>query len=572
VRRTLSGPRIGSLFENGAHAIAFTTAMVWTVHPMLTEAVDYVTQRTESMMGLFLLLTVYASIRARQARRPRWWQAAAVLACLLGMASKASMVAAPVIVLLYDRSFECDSFGEALKNRRWLYGGLAASWVVLALLIWIAPRSTVGASESVSWQMYALNQAQVVGHYLRLAAWPRGLVLDYGLPQALSIGDVLPQALFILALAIGVVSVWLRRPAAGFAGAVFFIALAPTSSVIPITSEVGAERRMYVPMMALVALAVAGGWLLLDRLRRRYAAASRPLTLTATAAAAGLVAALGGATIARNTLFRDPVSLWRDVVERRPHSRARLSLAAALMTAGKGSEAIPELRLAVRDYAEAKFGLGAALYATGQRDEAVVALTDFIALRSSDPSRIPARSLLGKVLASQGKPDQAAAQFRAILDVAPSDLDARESLADQFLAQEQFDQAVAEYERVATGVSRPSLELKLGMALKGANRLDAATRHLERALALDARSASAHRHLAEIAWERGAPEEAVRHADAALGLNPEDAATHNFLGVVLASSDRLREAVVHFREAARIEPSSARARENLARAERELSR
>jgi Flp pilus assembly protein TadD len=487
------------------------------------------------------------------------------------MASKASMVAAPAIVLLYDRAFEYDSFGEALRNRRWLYGGLAASWLVLVLLMWIAPRSTVGASESVSWQMYALNQAQIVGRYLRLAVWPRGLVLDYGLPQALSVRDVWPQALFIFALAIGVSIVWLCRPAAGFAGAVLFLALAPTSSVIPITSEVGAERRMYVPMMALVALAVAAGWWLLDRLRGRYPTASRPVTLTATAAVAGLVATLCTATIARNAVFGDQVALWRDVVDRRPHSRARLSLASALMAAGKGREAIAELRLAVRDYPEAKFGLGAALDATGQSDEAVAALTDFIALRPSDPSRIPARSLLGKVLAAQGKIDQAAAQFRSILDLDPSNREARESLADQLAAQERFDEAAIEYERVAAEVSRPGLELKLGMALQGANRLEAARRRFERALALDARSALAHRNLAEIAWEGGAAEEAVRHAEAALGLDPDDAATHNFLGVVLASTGRLPEAVVQFREALRIEPSNVRARENLARAERELS-
>ena len=214
--------------------------------------------------------------------------------------------------------------------------------------------------------------------------------------------------------------------------------------MIPITSEVGAERRMYLPMMALVALAVAVGWRLLDRLRGRYAAASRPLTLTAAAAVVVLAATLGGVTIARNALYRDPVSLWRDVVDERPHSRARLSLAAALLTAGQGDEAISELRQAVRDYGEANYALGAALHATGHTDEAVVALSDFIALRPSDQSRIPARSLLGQVLASQGKLDQAAAQFRAILDVDPSNRETRENLADQLLAEKRFDEAVAE--------------------------------------------------------------------------------------------------------------------------------
>ena len=115
-----------------------------------------------------------------------------------------------------------------MRKRRGLYAGLAASWLVLALLIWIAPRSTVGASDAVSWQLYSLNQAQVVGRYLRLAVWPRGLVLDYGLPQLLSIRDVWPEALLVLALAAGALVAWVRRPAAGFAGAVFFILLAPT--------------------------------------------------------------------------------------------------------------------------------------------------------------------------------------------------------------------------------------------------------------------------------------------------------------------------------------------------------
>ena len=106
----------------------------------------------------------------------------------------------------------------------------------------------------------------------------------------------------------------------------------------------------------------------------------------------------------------------------------------------------------------------------------------------------------------------------------------------------------------------------------GANQLEAATHHFERALTLDPRTAQAHRYLAEILWERGAGGEAVRHAETALSLNPEDAATHNFLGVVLASSDRLPEARRAFREAVRIEPSNVRARENLARAERDRSR
>lgn len=565
VRRTLSGRRLGSLFGNGARVPALMAALIWMSHPMQTEAVDYVTQRTESMMGLFLLLTLYGAVRSMEEPRAAWWQAVAVLSCVLGMACKASMVAAPVIVLLYDRTFASESTIVALRRRRWLYLGLAATWLVLAALLWSAPRTTVGASESVTSQMYLINQVQVVGHYLRLAVWPRGLVLDYGLPAALSVQDVWPQALVILTIGAAAALACLRWPSVGFAAAVFFMMLAPTSTVIPISSEVGAERRMYVPMMALVALVVAVAWLIFERARHRYPNASRPLTVGAVGVAAGLVAALGSATVMRNALYQDPVALWRDTIEQRPHGRARLSLAAALMERGKGAEAIPQLRLAVQEYPEATYALGAALHATGQIDEAEAVLREFIEARTSDPSRIPARSLMGKMLASRGKFDEAATQFRTILEVDPLDRDARMSLGDQLLSRDRWNESIAEYERIARDVDSSSLEFKIGMAHKGANRFDAAAARFARALVLDARTPQAHRNLAEIAWERGDVDEAIVRAEAELGLNPADASTHNFLGVVLASSGRVREGVVHFREALRIDPSYTRARENLQR-------
>ena len=65
----------------------------------------------------------------------------------------------------------------------------------------------------------------------------------------------------------GTVVALVRWPAIGFLGAMFFLTLAPTSSIVPIASEVGAERRMYLPLAALVVLAVSLSWFGLERLR-----------------------------------------------------------------------------------------------------------------------------------------------------------------------------------------------------------------------------------------------------------------------------------------------------------------
>ena len=111
--------------------MALAAALVWELHPLNTEVVNYVSQRTESLMALCCLLTLYAAIRAA-AHPERWgWRAASIGACAIGMASKESMVTAPVLVLLYDRVFLFPSFKTALRERAALYAGLAATWAVL---------------------------------------------------------------------------------------------------------------------------------------------------------------------------------------------------------------------------------------------------------------------------------------------------------------------------------------------------------------------------------------------------------------------------------------------------------
>ncbi len=113
VRRTLSLPALRDRFGKVAAQLALAAALIWTVHPLQTESVTYVIQRTESIMGLFYLLTLYCVIRGACSARPVGWCLSAVVACALGMASKEVMVTAPVIVLLYDRSFLARSQGVA---------------------------------------------------------------------------------------------------------------------------------------------------------------------------------------------------------------------------------------------------------------------------------------------------------------------------------------------------------------------------------------------------------------------------------------------------------------------------
>src|SRR5262249_32979767 len=124
---------------------------------------------------------------------------------------------------------------------------------------------SAGFSAGISPWTYLLNQTVMIVRYLRLTIWPHALVLNYGWPRSLTLADVWPSALFVVALGLAtLVALW-RLPPIGFVGAWFFITLAPTSSLVPIATEVGAERRMYLPLVALVTCAVATIAVWLDR-------------------------------------------------------------------------------------------------------------------------------------------------------------------------------------------------------------------------------------------------------------------------------------------------------------------
>ncbi len=397
VRRTLARQ---PFFSHRApmDAIALAPALLWMVHPLLSETIDYTTQRTESMMGFWFLLTLYAAIRARGGRRatlsgsPKW-TALAIVSCAAGMATKESMAVAPLAVVLYDVVFEFDSVGDALAARKTLYAGLAATWVELAVIMWRWPRSTVGGT-AVSPVTYALNQAQVITRYLSLVAWPRSLVADYGLPRMLRLGDVVPELALLVALVTATVVALVRRPAAGFLPAMFFLTLAPASSVVPIASEVGAERRMYLPLAALSVLVVMAVARAIDRVgppkgghyRWRFAAG----------AVAIVAAALAIRTAVRNHDFESSLTLWKSVVERRPQGRARFGYANQLMEAGRLDEATSEFRLATADFPDARAGLGTALLAKGQLEEGISVLEAFVDADPALPNRAPARILLAQ--------------------------------------------------------------------------------------------------------------------------------------------------------------------------------
>ena len=203
VRRVLRGQRVPARLGDRADAWALGVALIWLVHPLQTEVIDYTIQRTESMMGVCYLLTLYAGIRGMQA--PRYagrWLAISIAACAAGAACKESIVTAPLMVWLYDGVFEAGSFRGALARRGGYYAGLLASWGMLAWLNIDGPRfRSAGLSAGVTPWTYLLNQGPIIATYLARTIWPHPLVADYGRTTAIPLAAAAPYLLLIAGLA-----------------------------------------------------------------------------------------------------------------------------------------------------------------------------------------------------------------------------------------------------------------------------------------------------------------------------------------------------------------------------------
>jgi len=504
-------PQAARTFE--VRDLAFASALLWMVHPLNTEAVDYVSQRTELMMALFFLLTLYFGGSAspdhplggtrptrpsRDARPTRL--SASVICCGLGMACKETMAVAPIIVLLYDRAFVFGSFGAAWRARWRGYAALATTWIVLAALLWSSPRgdSAGFAGASVTPWSYLLDQSVMIVRYVRLTFWPRDLVLDYGSPAQVTFADVAPYAIGVGALFVATIVAVGRNTRIGFLGAWFLLTLAPTSSVIPISTEVGAERRMYLPLMAVVVFAIVSvRWFLGSWVHgfggsevRGYQRTTEP-THSGTKApgnfvlwgslSIALLLAIG--SMQRNSDYLSGLTLWQGVVDRWPgNPRAERNLAAELKLAGRRDEEIRHLREAAKGIPEVRNVLGVELMSMNRTEDAVSELQQYV---HDYPRDADGWSNLGSALAAAGKPAEATRAFQHAVDVDPNNGLSQRNLALQLLDQNDFTGAVMHArEAIRRTPSDPEAHNLLGLALAGDGKIDDAIAEFRTSLQL----------------------------------------------------------------------------------------
>jgi len=481
VRRLLQ--HIGHDAESEPLAMAIT--LIWAVHPLASETVIYIVQRTELLVSLFMLLTLYAFVRGATAKQSAIWLGACVIACALGMASKEVMVGAPLIVLLIDRAWFSETFKQAISRRKYLYVGLAATWGILIACMVLGPRSdSVGWHHGVSPIDYLRTQAGVIGWYLKQVVAPTELSISHHVPIATQWHqNLLPGVVLLVALLLCLYGSFVRRWSAAVVGLIFFILLAPSSSFVPIVTEVAAERRMYLPLAAVIALAATVAVPLGKKLRI-------PWQIGVVFASA--VTMMGVVTTQhRAAVYQSEVKLWQDAVNKQPHNVvAQSALGMSLVKAGRIEQGMSHLNEALRiepNHLEAHANLSAAHLLRRDNEEAIKHARRAIEL---NPRRVMSHVNLGLALLRLDRLDEAREAFEAAL---------------------------------ALNQMQPEANYYYAYLLVQADDAKGATTHLRRSLSMSPDNADAHDLLGVTLMMQNHRDEALTHFKQALKINPDHA-------------------------------------------------
>lgn len=554
VRRTLRMNRFAHRFDVAAGWLALAVALLWSLHPLVTEPVIYATQRTELLMAFFYLATLYYSISyfcrepSEPGRlRPRQLVAhylpllLAILASACGMASKEVMVSAPLIVLLYDRAFVAGSFPAALRRHWPLYLGLASTWIVLLLLNWNSPRHlSTGFGFDVTGYTWWLTQTKVLAIYVRLVVWPWPLLIHYTTPYLNTLGQAWPYVLAVAIVGLITLILLARNRPFGFLGTFAFALLAPTS-IIPILTEVAAERRMYLPLAAILTGIVVGCYFSTQGVLARQSAnmssrSNNKLPSTSIGIAAIAFAILFGfVSASRLAAFNDPVALWRGVLQKQPNDYLALTQLGA------------QLIERPADQAEGIQSLQAAA--------------------TLEPNFAPASAYLGYIYAKTGRLPEAVTSYQAAVKAAPDSPKIMANLGHALILVNRSAEAV--------DVLHRSLEIDpyaaethelLALALSRLGRQQDAIDEYHAALVFDPENAQLLSNLGTSQAALGHFSDAIESFQHALRFDPQNPTIQNRLGAAFAESKNLPEAIAHFQEAIRLQPDYLSAYTNLANA------
>jgi Flp pilus assembly protein TadD len=454
---------------------SLVTAAVFAIHPVQTEAVAWVSGRSNLLFLFFLLSAFICHIlnRKRSGASPAG-NAAALAFFALSLLSKEMAIALPVLLILYDLYFVA-----GLKARD--YARYYLPFFLVSVLYIAARYSVIGtvAQRSSWWGGGPASGIAItlkaLAAYVKLAVFPAGLGIEYA-PETSApfAGTHLAGAAMVLVSVAALFRSLRRNRKASFFILWFFASLVPVCNIVPFKAAM-AERFMYLPLIGF-----AGLFGLLFAYVGSTPRLGRTLKAASGIALASVIASYGFVSIARILDWRDEMAFYGAEAARSPTSaKARYNYGyilakEALASSGPDRERAGALyALAISEYAKAielnpssqaaHLGMANAASAVGMYDVAIAHFGKAISISA----HADIYNNLGVAYYRKKMYPEALSAFRKALELDPRHVNALVNLGNVYEATGHPDKARRSWMRsLGLGADAVSVAAKI-RALKG---------------------------------------------------------------------------------------------------------
>ncbi len=503
--------------------VALGCGLLFALHPLHTEAVEWVSARKDVLSTFFFLLSIIGYVYWQESRstKTRTWS---LIAFTLGLLSKVMIITLPVVLVLIDL-LRGRKIGWAMLRDKIPYVVLSVIFGIIGLL------GKTGVIQSSSLSGKILMAFKSAFFYITQILWPAAfsLLYPYGKPITLASPDFFIPIIILSAVA---VAAWLlrkRAPELLFGLAFYLLTVAPTFLNFAKGGELdiyfASDRYAYIPSIGIfIALTM-----LLWRLIAEGRGPRNEMILKAAGAVAIVVCMF--LSYRQTAVWKNTETLFTNVLRLYPESShvAHNNLGNVYRLNGDNEKAIQEYEkaLAVGVHPKILANLGAAYRKLGRLDDALKVYAQALTINKDNKE---SHLGLGLVYLAQGKVQQAAEEFAVAGRIDPFYEESFTNLGAARMQLGQVEEAIAAYRQAITiNAFFPDAHYNLGVALEGLGRAEEAVREYETTVALVPTFIPARINLGLLYYRLGRPEDSRTQFEAILRIDPQNRAARSAL-------------------------------------------
>jgi tetratricopeptide (TPR) repeat protein len=522
------------IFRN--RTLGFVAAVIFALHPIHSESVNWIAAVTDLQLTLFYLLTFwfFLGVAKPGGKRSGVAELGMVLSFTLALLAKEPAATLPFLATFFEHFLRDDRAQTSPGQKLSRYFTL---WLIDVAYLLFRIRIFGGLAPVLQLSQISRREAfyssfALVAQYVWKLLWPVNLCGFYAFHKSLALSDPRVVAGFlVLGLSVATfIYFWRRERLVSFGVLWFFLNVAPVLNARWLGANVFTERYLYLPSLGFCWIAAWGGRLLWMRL------ADRPTARKFYAAGLAIVAILCLVRIVtRNRIWHDDPTFYRNTLAAQPDAIAlRINLGAVYWNLGSPDQAEAEWRealLRAPNHWLILNNLGLACARKKRYDEAIEDFQRSIRLR---PNYADSHMNLGRTYAETGAVEKAEAQLRAAVALAPLYVQARNELAKFYFDAGRFVEAEQQFRSSVTSGGTTQAWNSLGEIYSRWNRRQDAEHAFRQAVALDRFDSRAHFGLGAVLESEGRTNEALKEYAAGLQTDPRNP-------VALESVERLKE-------------------------------